>query len=338
MAWPLLKKPSVALLLKVCMLVVGLLAGLPVQAAPDRVSQAVTEVVTLSSRHTRLVRERAQLQQAYAQLTAEIARLKGQPASWSRDRKLEAVLAGANDQARRLNAKDAEVRAAAAQVATRKTAAIQLIDGELAARPTAERAAQLVRQRTDLAGKPGKRIRIADETIDPLDDPEDLEDKAKALAQSELDLVAEEKRLGRRVVHHKRQAKLAHAKNRGEDDPFIDDSAPRRPGQLNTNAGGRDPDSEAEQPAPTADPGDGVNAPPTGGSYTDGDFSADPAIVLADVIDPRTVEDLRRAQQSGDPESQARAAEKAQKEVQARIERLRKRRQLMEQRARELRE
>ena len=280
----------------------------------------------------RLGVERQTLAQAYERKVAAIAELKAQPSAWGRDRKLQGLLAESQTMAAALDGKDAELRAAAGALAAEKRALLGAIDAELAADPPApaERRDRLGRQRASLVAELSRPIRIADERIDPADDADDLELKAGALAQSEKALVAETERLDRRAVTFHRQAKLVRSRNRAdEQDVFREEE--RVPGRSAVAAtGGRD-----------TNPG----APPTGTPVTNVggadaravDVAADPSLVLSDVLAANTIDELRRAERSGDPETLARSAELARRQVAERAARVRERRLEMLRRAQMLR-
>jgi hypothetical protein len=85
----------------------------------------------------------------------------------------------------------------------------------------------------------------------------------------------------------------------------------------------------------TQTPGGATNSP--GSPAISPSVAVDPTVVLADVVGSTTLAELQRAEVSGDPEARARAAERAQKDLAARLARVHERRLEMERRARELR-
>jgi hypothetical protein len=334
----------------------GLLLALCGAAYAGEVEDRLAKVARLEAQKASLERDRRAADTVYRQKTAEIAKLKAQPSSWGRDRKLQALLAESKDMASALDKKDEQIRAVAAQITTEKKAAVVAIDRELAANPgpSAERRAQLTQKRSALAGaqKP-RKIKVADETIDPLDDPEDLEYKADALSVTEKQLLEEERRLERRASYYRKQAKLAKARTRADEQDIFRDDQPRRAGRGGGAQGALDPANEDnESPPPAEEPGagasedsdfgSGVTPPPVVDPTRDPgptpDVTVDPSVVLADVVTSDTLDELRRAERSGDPEARAKAAERARKEVQARAERIKQRRLEMERRAKTLRQ
>ena len=118
--------------------------------------------------------------------------------------------------------------------------------------------------------------------------------------------------------------------------PPISESIRRSPGLGNARAGASD---QASGGAPEADSeptdfenGGGDTAPPSNDTTLESS-----SIVLADVVDQVTAADLRRAGRSANPATKARAAQRARKQLKARIERLRRQRAAVARRAKKLR-
>jgi hypothetical protein len=308
-------------------------------ARADEVADRGATVAALETRHRGLTTERRAAAAEYAGKTAAVAALKAQRSSWARDRKLGALLAESKDLAEKLERRDAELRALDARLTAERRALLAAIDRTLAADPA--RTAELAPRRAALAqalGATEKPLRIADERIAPTDDAADLDYKAAALAQSERSLRLEEQRLTARATYFRKQAKLARSHARADEVDIFRDEEPRRGGgprggdadEASTPGDGPVITGESAPPPFTGPPGRG-DVPSTL------DLAADPSVVLADVVAAGTLDELRRAERLGDPESMARAAERARAEVEARAERLRLRRIEMEQRARQLR-
>lgn len=310
-------------------------------ASAAEVDDRAARIAKLTDRRVKLDTGRRDLETKFQAKTKEIEKLKGQRSSWNRDDKLKKRLGEARDMSAALDRVAADARAVDAQLRVERAALVSAADKELAATPppAEARRAKLTRARAEAAAKlGGKKVRVADEDVDPLDDPEDLDDKARALAQSETQLRSEEQRLGRRADYYRKQAKLAKAKSRAEEDPFNDDQPRRKTGKGdNARQAAGDDDPGVGQPAPPNDP----TADDAEGGFTAEpqaeELGTDPSVVYEDVVDPSTLEELRRAERSGDPESRARAAERARKDLAARADRLRKKRLDIEKRARELR-
>jgi hypothetical protein len=295
-------------------------------AAPADDLTARVEV--LSRERAALATRRDAQAAAYGKQIREIADLKARASSWARDRRLQAALSSARDGATALEARERELRAKDQTLATARREALAAVDAELATQPEEPRRSELAARRQRLA--PAARpIRIPDERIDPLDDPEDLEQKASALAEVEQKLLAERTRLAHRVDAWRKQARLTRAKQRAEAPDLLADDGPRRTPAPRGRGGDafEEPADSEDSPTPTG--------PPTGGGAVES--PADPAIVLADVVDPSALAELRRAESSGDAEARALAAESAKKSLEARLAKLRARRLEMEQRAKALR-
>jgi hypothetical protein len=328
------------------LLVMLLLLG---PAAAGAAVAGATEVDDLVAHVGRLEQQRAQtaaardvLRQRYQQKAAAVGALKAEPSSWGRDRRLGAALADAKELATGLDAKDDELRALDAQILAGARALVAAADRELAADPPpdADRVAVLARARGQAAARLGAapRLKLPDDRIDPADDAEDLDLKAAGLLRAEGQVRAEQDKLTRRASYYRRQAKLARARRRAdEQDVFAEEAArrvasPTRPSQTADVAHGAAP------PNPQTGPGPGTaGASPPGPGAADAELASDAATYLADVVQAATVEQLRHAERSADPESRARAAEQASADLAAQAARLHQRRLEMEQRARKLR-
>ena len=330
-------------------LVLAALLGLAGVVLAGEVEDHGARVAQLSAERTQVAAERQALEVTYQHRTAQIAELKGQPSSWGRDRKLEALLRESKDMASAIDRKQDRVRALDAQLIEEKQALVAAIDRELAAKPgpDAKRRAALRDRRQEVVGRAeARRIHVADESIDPLDDPEDLEYKADALGQSEAQLRAEDGRLERRATYYHRQAKLARAKARSDEQDVLADDQPRHGVHGATPAAAKDgqADSISATGSTGYDSGGSESAVPNDPSVPGAredtaatDLGGDPVTVLGDVVGTGTLDELRQAEQSGDPDARARAAERARAEVHARAEQIHGRRLEMERRAAELR-
>ncbi len=347
--------------LSVVLVALGLIFALAGVASAETVDEVSARITRLETQRASLEADRKASETTYQDKTAQIARLKAQPSSWSRDRKLQGLLRDSKDMATALDKKAEQVRVLDGQIAAARTALLAAIDKELAASPAPDgaRRAKLTQLRAGLAGsKSVKKIKLADETIDPLDDPEDLDYKADALSRTEKQLLAEETRLTRRAGYYRKQAKLAKARTRAEEQDLFRDDGPRRTTTSTVaqgdGAGAPMEDNDNAVPPATADPGgvldadDGLTGTPesppsvevdvSSGSRGSSDVTTDPSLILGDVVDAGTLDELRKAERSGDPESRAKAAERAAKEVRARVEKIKQRRLEMERRAKQLRD
>lgn len=310
-------------------------------AQANEVDDRLTQIARIDRDVARLAQERRTMGELYDEKVRAVAALKAQPSAWGRDRKLQDLLAESKDMAALLDRKDEELRAALTRTQSEKQALAKAIDAELVQHPSAERQAVLGRERAKLLLTTARRIRLPSDAIEPDDDAEDLEFKAGALAQSEQALAFEERRLRLRAAGLRQQAKLARSRMRVDEQDVFREEEIRGTSKSSARNGGTD---SAAAPPPSIEstpPGDSpplVSTPSSGLSDPRSlDLAADPSVVLADVVASSTVEDLRRAERSGDPEAMARAAERAVHEVTERAQRLHQRRLEMEQRAQKLR-
>jgi hypothetical protein len=349
------------------LLALGLVCSLAGVASAATVDETAVQVTKLETQRATLEAERKAGEKTYQDKTAQIAKLKAQPSSWSRDRKLQSLLRESKDMATTLDKKAEQVRVLDGEIAKARQALVTAIDKELAASPAPSEArrATLTKKRTELAGGKGvKKIKVADEHIDPFDDAEDLDYKADALERTEKQLLAEEERLSRRAGYYRKQAKLTKARARADEQDLFRDDGPRRTtssAEAQNDGAGAPTGDNSPPPSGPADPSPGgltdaddggfeatPEAPTAGGGVditvttgargSSSDVTTDPALILGDVVDSGTLEELRKAERSGDPESRAKAAERAAKEVKARVEKIKQRRLEMEKRAKQLRD
>jgi hypothetical protein len=235
--------------------------------------------------------------------------------------------------ARALQEIDRRVRALDGELDRERRALVAAIDRELAAGSEPGRRGKLVAARRDAARAlhHDKKIVLPDDTIDPLADPEELEDQAALIAQSEKDLAREIQLLTERASRYRHMEKLRQQRARAAEAGRWDDSRSRRPsgrsGDRQTGGAGTLEDADGDAPPASVDD-PGFNA---GVDYSD------PTVVLVEVVDTDTLDALRSAQSSTDLTVKAKAAERASREVQGQLERLRRQRLLIEKRAAELR-
>jgi hypothetical protein len=299
-------------------------------------NRTIARVVALDKdRRAAADRKDALAHRQQAQL-AEIDRLKRRRASWRRDRQLETQLAESQQTASQLAGLDRRLRGLdrALQAAHRQVVAA--VGAELRLAPPSS-----VRRRylTGWAAASGralqrtKKIILPDFEIDPLADPEDLELQAQRIAQSEKQLEQEILELSERAQRYDRMVKLREKAARATELSGMDDDRPRRStGRVGSGAG-----AEADRGQGAGVSNDDASPAPPEDPSSFGGAESDPTVVLADVVDSGTLDALRRAESSGDPRARARATGRARSQVQAQLERLRKQRQLVERRAKQLR-
>lgn len=305
--------------------------------------QARQRVAALIAQRDRERAQKAELARVYEKQLAEIDRLKQQRASWRRDRQIRDRMSESHSTAQKLAGLDARVRELEAKVRKERRELLAAIERELAGAPAPQRKDLLVRWRRGVQqGLKGevKKIVIPDDSIDPLADPEELEYQASLLRQSEDELARELARLDKQAKRYRHMVELRVKRNRAAELGDFDESQPRRStGHTGTDRTSGASDEAGAPPPTSADPASEVgDGPPGDGPLDDVDGGDDPMfdVVLADVVDASTIHALRAAEGSSDPAVKARAAEQAVKQVKERLERLQKRRAIIQKRARSL--
>jgi hypothetical protein len=318
-----------------------------VEMAQSQVTSATQKLATLQS-------QRAQLATKLAQQVAAVDALKKQKASWRRDRALNTAQAAAADTATKLTALDKQLNAAQQTLAKARRTEVASIDAELKAGASPARMIQLTRLRAQLAPAPiaPKKIVIPDAEIDPLADPDELERQAAAIASAEKLLESQRKTLDQQHADLVQVAELRGAHERTNELATRDDDQPHRGAQRGSRG-----DQEAAAPTAGASNDSAGGASNGGGSTTGGggtsttggetfgtdtkgttsSFESTAAVALGEVIDRSTIDGMLRAQRSGDPKQRAAAAAQARDAVAKRLELLKKKRSMIEARAKQLR-
>ena len=325
-------------------------AGAQPAASTD---QAVHAAGAAEQKVAGLSRQRAQIGERYQADLAALDRLKKEKASWARDRELRQALADSNDVAGQLAAIDKQLAGAQDALAAARRAELTAIDVELAAGATGPRAQQLGKLRAQLSasGRAPKKIVIPDAEVDPAAAPEELEAQAAQIRATEQELANQAAGLDRQAKElteisevQKQHARTNEIARRDDDQPLRGQpsngggTTSATPGSHDgTQLGGAGSGSGgAGSPAP------GSGTPPGGETFggndkgSPGAFESEASVVLVDVIDHATIDGLARASRSGDPAQRAEAARKARDAVRAKLEMLRKKRALIEQRAKQL--
>lgn len=328
------------------------IVGGPTIAAQVRVAQvADTEnkatddarrtVSKLVKQRKKTLAARTELESKYAEQLREIELLKQRKASWRRDNQLRDKKSSAASTAKELTAIDKKIRGLKKKLTRARKALVKAINAELATNPKEARRGKLEKWRRSTAKKlrkPGKKIVIPDDSIDPLADPEDLEQQAEEIRQSEEQLEREVENLAKQASRFEKMEELRRKRARAAELDSTDDDNPRRTtGRVSNgrdgNGGGAGEGaglSSDQDPSPAPnDDADGFSDP--------GMFDNDPTVVLADVVDEDTLDVLRKAERSDDLNVKAKAADRARDKVAERLERLRERRKLIENRAKNLR-
>jgi hypothetical protein len=331
-----------------------LVVGSPAWAAPRHDTEAaMVELRAAVVAMTTAASARASLSAHYEAELRAIDTLKKQRGSWRRDRQLRDSLAASLETAKKLEAATAEQKRAAQRQDKARQQALAAVAAELATSVTPARAAELDRARGQLAppAPASKKIVIPDLEIDPLADPEELDQQAAEIRQSEAALAVQVASLDQRSEQLSKVAELRRQHSRAIALSERDDQTRRG----SVRAGARTEDAAAPNSSGGADTaggsgsgsggGSGDNQPPVtvgGGEGTQraGDAAAlaESSLVLGDVIDAAALESLRKAQTSSDPAIRAAAAKGARDAAAAKLVVLRKQRAAIEARARALRE
>jgi hypothetical protein len=309
---------------------------------PATVTVKAQEVATTAERRVAtLLAQRGVLTARYESELRAIDRLKQQKKTWNRDRDLKDKLSAANETAKSLTKADRELAAAQAQLVGSRRTLVTAIDTELATNPLPARADQLKKLRLGLVPQVKRsvhRIAIPNLEVDPGADPEDLDAQSAELRQIEAELQRQINSLDKQSKDLAQVAELRQSHDRANALDRREDGTPTR-NPTRTQGGGRG-DEALSDPAPTAgtDNGGGdkgeSTAPPTEAPTALDEAST----VLADVVDPSTIDVLNSAQRSGDPGKRSKAAAKTRDAVKARLAQLRQKRALIEQRAKQLRQ
>ena len=305
----------------------------PAQAQIALTTRAYNASVAAERRVTQVATYRNQLAGRYGVELRRIDQLKKQRASWRRDRELRDQLSASLETANQLKAATTELARANEQLVGARRALVAAIDRELALGPTSPRRMQLAKARAAVAparNRTPNRIVLPDTKIDPLADPEELDVQAAALRETEAELARQVTGLEVQARELERIVAIRKQHDRASEIARREDDTPRRGTTPNSSAktlGGADAEDSA---APSADPAG--RGEPLGST-----FESEATVVLAEVVDPSTIESLHRAQRSGDPSQRAIAAKKARDAVAARLEQLRQKRAQIEARARQLR-
>jgi hypothetical protein len=302
------------------------------QSSPTSVTQKAQDDVRVTERRvTTLNANRNALAKQYEDQLRAVDRLKEQRASWRRDRELKDALAEARATATKLEAAARELGRATGQLAAQRRSLARAIDAELATATAPVRIAELSAWKARLAPPAPKKnlqkIVIPDMEIDPLADPEELEQQAAELARAEEELARQAIGLDKQATELDEVAKLRKAHERAGDLARRDDDQPQRSareGGTNraTAFGASD---EAPEAGGSPPPGGGGDGGGTGDIQTPM-FESDVTVVLSNVIDATTIETLTKASRSGDPAQRARAAKRARDAVNVRREQIRKKR------------
>jgi len=328
-------------------------AGATASAPAVLTQRAADAVAAIEKRVGQLATQRQSLNARLADQQRAAAELKRQKPSWRRDRELRDQLAEEHETTTQLATVARDLDRAQAELAAARRGLVAAIDAELASGAAGPRAQQLATWRNRLVPQVSsapKRIVVPDTKIDPLADPEELDEQAAALREAEAQLQRQVTAYDTQSKDLERVAALHRQHDRAIEMDRRDDNGSRRATQQPTSRGVSVESDNS--PAPTAGQSP---PPPTDGGGTGGggagsigtsspggkDFSAgidsDARTILGDVVDPSTLDALAREARSGDPAKRADAAKKLRDAVAAKLAQLRQGRQKVEQRAKQLR-
>ncbi|HEX7704771.1 MAG TPA: hypothetical protein VF403_28720 [Kofleriaceae bacterium] len=334
--------------LRSLMLICLLLVTAPVTAWAElaqQTAQAQTTVSTDETKVTQLSAQRTKTAQRYQDQLGAVDRLKKQKASWRRDRELRDSLADSADAANQLTTLDTQLAAAIRTLAQARQDLVAAIDRE---KPTATgaRATQLDQLRTQVTamlpnfGLAPKKIVLPDAEVDPLADPEELDQQAQAIAETEKQLANQVAGLDSQATDLAHIADLHKHHDRANEMMLNDDDQPHRNVQ---HSSGKEA-GPADTLTPTGGTDTGGTGTQTGGGAggtfngaSGSTFETEATFVLGEVIDHSTIDSLTRAQRSGDPAKRAEAARLARDAVSQRLDQLKKKRAQIEARAKQLR-
>jgi len=284
------------------------------------VDAARTELRRREAQHATLDQERARLQRRSQELAAEVDREKREPTGVRRDLRLGDLLASAKAESDKLDLVSVELRRQNAVVSDGRRRVISACDRALTADLSPVQRLELARLRTTqvtLLAQPtqaseGRMVRGVE--IDPLDGPRELSDKADLLRDSGDKLRREVKRLASRIDDAERRRHLRERASAVDEDLFGDAAYSRRaaqPSRAVATTGGSVERGDAANLAPSTPAVGGA----FGGGVSPSAQGTEPTVVLRNLVDPTTLEELRRADSSDDFERQVRALRRAQGEL-----------------------
>ncbi|HEY6036905.1 MAG TPA: hypothetical protein VIV58_21650 [Kofleriaceae bacterium] len=294
----------------------------------------------------RLAAQRTAVAQRYQDQLGAVDRLKKQKASWRRDRELRQTLADSADTANQLSALNNQLATATRALAQDRKDLVAAIDREkpAAVGPRGAELDKLRAQVTATLGPPAKKIVMPDAEVDPLADPEELEQQAQAIAETEKQLANQVAGLDAQAAELAHVADLRKHNERAKDLMLAEDDQPHR--NVQRSSGGDRGDSLTPSngtgggATSTGGAGQGGTGGDSGGNFNNGGsagFETEATYVLGEVIDRTTIDGLTRAQRSGDPAKRAEAARSARDAVKLRLDQLAKKRAQIEARAKQLR-
>jgi hypothetical protein len=292
-------------------------------SATDVAASATTSVERLVAQLT--VRSAA-LEKRYTEELDAIDRLKRQRPSWRRDREIESSLSVSLETAKQLDRATTDLKRARGKLDTARRVYLSAIGAELGAGVSSARAHELARAKALLvwqlkdASAP-RHVAMPDLEVDPLADPEELDQRAAELRETEQQMNKQLVVLEAQISELQRTAQLRKHNDRAVDLASRYEDSPHHRVARGGEAGADVVDNTPPSRLPTA---------PDGRLGTI--ESASPA---TDVIDTST--DPLAGARSASPAQRAEAARKTYDSLLKRLDQVRTRRMEIEARARELR-
>lgn len=209
----------------------------------------------LEQRRSLLINHRIRLEKLFNEQTKRISRLKAQTPGVKRDFQLNTALQENLELATKLTSLRNEIHAATQKlIKAYERAAAQTSD-------PAERK-RLLWRKTQIAGElSSSASRIAlHEQANPLDSPEDLDEKADLLKDSEEKIRRQLRQVQTRLALLEQRARLQRHSHAIDNNPFIEDS-PRRTGQIKRNYTAATTTTSSGDKETTASPPSGTLSP-----------------------------------------------------------------------------
>jgi len=331
------------------------------------------DVQRLEGERAQLDARRGKLETESQRLAGEIDRAKAEAPGVRRDARLQELLAQHESAADELQKLSADSRARAQAVLQARRALMAACDRALQGSLPEARRLELARVRTAQAtvlAAPPQPLGIGKPTeASTLDGPRDLAEKADLLRDSGDKLKREVARLAMRIDDVERRRHLRERAGAVDDDVFGELTSNRHVARSST-AGTQNAGAASDRGGSAAPPsapstsngaggtgGAGAPAPGGGGGVTTGGGGAPPpssgpsfgfsgadtagkssdtTTVLRNLVDPATLDELRRADGTDDLERQVRALRRAQSELDSLAKELEKRAKALNARADEL--
>jgi hypothetical protein len=309
-------------------------------------------VVALEAARAQVDGHRVALEAQSQEAAAQIEKLKKEPAGIRRDGKLQELLAAQKATSDELERVAGDLRGRTSLLAGARKKLIADCDRALGGQLPEVQRVELARLRTAQAtmlAMPDRPLGVARASTHPLDGPRELQDKADLLRDSGDKLRREVALLSVRIDSVERRRHLRERAGAVDEDLFgeaiSNRRSPRLPSSTSTSdqhggsatpstptvgsggatggsggtggtPGGAGP--PANNPGPSNGFGGGSNSPPPPAAalptFSSG-ATSDTATVLRDLVDPATLDELRRSDGGDDLDRQVRALRRAQSEL-----------------------